>query len=239
MGLVGSALAGSLPIPKPAFCARRNIFTAAAADSAFCQVHSRHHTMSPPLAGSMKMRLADFCNSTAWALRSTWAHTRPRDISLATRSAPSPRTALARICRRSHLWHRPRRLSRLPIWIYRKYRLLDVTPRIPADELAKRFASRQPRTCSSPTSQPRYYDADSERIAGSIRINPTTLVEEVKHLPKGSRDLSLLHLSAAKPPAPVWRVNSRIWDFSRFSLSQRLRAWRKAGHPVERVPTTT
>ena len=29
-----------------------------------------------------------------------------------------------------------------------------------------------------------YYDADSERIAGSIRIEPNNLIEEVKNLPK-------------------------------------------------------
>jgi len=29
-----------------------------------------------------------------------------------------------------------------------------------------------------------YYEADSERIAGSIRIEPNNLVEEVKDLPK-------------------------------------------------------
>jgi len=63
-----------------------------------------------------------------------------------------------------------------------------------------------------------YYDADSERIAGSIRIEPNNLVEEVKHLPRIARFISTA-LERAKPPAPVWRVNSRIWD-SRFSLSQ-------------------
>jgi rhodanese-related sulfurtransferase len=29
-----------------------------------------------------------------------------------------------------------------------------------------------------------YYDPDSERIAGSIRIEPNNLIEEIKNLPK-------------------------------------------------------
>jgi len=71
------------------------------------------------------------------------------------------------------------------IWVYRKYRLLDVIPRIPAEELAKRLASEAAQNMLiADVRSHGYYDADSERIAGSIRIEPNNLVEEVKNLPK-------------------------------------------------------
>jgi hypothetical protein len=71
------------------------------------------------------------------------------------------------------------------IWVYRKYRLLDVIPRIPAEELAKRLASEAAqKMLIADVRSHGYYDADSERIAGSIRIEPNNLVEEVKNLPK-------------------------------------------------------
>jgi hypothetical protein len=71
------------------------------------------------------------------------------------------------------------------IWVYRKYRLLDVIPRIPAEELAKRLASDAAKNMLiADVRSHGYYDADSERIAGSIRIEPNNLIEEVKNLPK-------------------------------------------------------
>jgi hypothetical protein len=71
------------------------------------------------------------------------------------------------------------------IWIYRKYRLLDVIPRIQAQDLAKRLTSDAAHNMLiADVRSHGYYDADSERIAGSIRIEPNNLVEEVKNLPK-------------------------------------------------------
>jgi len=71
------------------------------------------------------------------------------------------------------------------VWVYYKYRLLDVAPRVPADELAKRLASDEAkRMLIVDVRSHGYYDADSERIAGSIRIEPNNLIEEVRNLPK-------------------------------------------------------
>jgi len=71
------------------------------------------------------------------------------------------------------------------IWVYRKYRLLDVIPRIQAEELAKRLAADAAHIMLiADVRSHGYYDADSERIAGSIRIEPNNLIEEVKNLPK-------------------------------------------------------
>jgi hypothetical protein len=71
------------------------------------------------------------------------------------------------------------------IWIYRKYRLLDVIPRVHAEELAKRLASDAAvNMLIADVRSHGYYDEDSERIAGSIRIEPNNLIEEIKNLPK-------------------------------------------------------
>jgi rhodanese-related sulfurtransferase len=69
--------------------------------------------------------------------------------------------------------------------VYRKYRLLDVIPRVPAEDLARRLASEVAKNMLiADVRSHGYYDADSERIAGSIRIEPNNLIEETKHLPK-------------------------------------------------------
>jgi hypothetical protein len=144
------------------------------------------NTMSPPLAGSMKMRLAIFCSYDAMERFSMWAHTPSQDISSVTRCAPSradcappalpPRSSSASDSL-AYIVYR--------IWIYRKYRLLDVIPRIPPKKLARRLASEAAQNMLiADVRSHGYYDADSERIAGSIRIEPNNLVEEVKNLPK-------------------------------------------------------
>jgi predicted esterase YcpF (UPF0227 family) len=71
------------------------------------------------------------------------------------------------------------------VWIYRKYRLLDVAPRVAVDELAKRLAADGAKSLLIMDVRSHgYYDAESERIAGSIRIEPNNLAEEIKNLSK-------------------------------------------------------
>src|ERR1035441_4105373 len=135
------------------------------------------NTMSPPLAGSMKMRLADFLQYDAigaalyvgaYAFVGYLFSDALRAITRGLRSAGFAAEVVFGIGLAAYVVYR--------IWIYRKYRLLDVIPRIPAEELAKRL--------TSDARSHGYYDADSERIAGSIRLEPNNLVEEVKNLPK-------------------------------------------------------
>ena len=58
-------------------------------------------------------------------------------------------------------------------------------PRIQAEELAQRLASgAAQKMLIADVRSHGYYDADSERIAGSIRIEPNNLVEAIKNLPK-------------------------------------------------------
>jgi membrane protein DedA with SNARE-associated domain len=144
------------------------------------------NTMSPPLAGSMKMRLGDFLQyDSLGALFYVGAYSIVgylfsdflRAITRGLRSAGFAAEVISGIGLIAYAIYR--------IWIYRKYRMLDVIPRVPAGELARRLASDAAQNMLiADVRSHGYYDADSERIAGSIRIEPNNLIEEIKHLPK-------------------------------------------------------
>jgi membrane protein DedA with SNARE-associated domain len=144
------------------------------------------NTMSPPLAGSMKMRPGDFLQFDtigaalyvgAYSLAGYLFSDALRAITRGLRSAGFAAEVVFAIGLSGYVIYR--------IWLYRKYRLLDVIPRVQANELAKRLASDAAHNMLiADVRSHGYYDADSERIAGSIRIEPNNLVEEVKNLPK-------------------------------------------------------
>jgi membrane protein DedA with SNARE-associated domain len=144
------------------------------------------NAMSPPLAGSMKMRLDDFLLfDSLGVLFYVGAYTLAgylfsdflRAITRGLRSAGFAAEVIFAIGLAVYLIYR--------IIVYRKYRQLDVIPRIPADDLAKRLASEAAQNMLiADVRSHGYYDADSERIAGSIRLEPNNLIEEIKHLPK-------------------------------------------------------
>jgi membrane protein DedA with SNARE-associated domain len=144
------------------------------------------NTMSPPLAGSMKMHLGDFLQfDAAGAALYVGAYAAAgyifsdflRAITRGLRSAGFAAEVIFGIGVAVYAGYR--------IWLYRRYRLLDVIPRVPAEELAKRLtADTATNMLIADVRSHGYYDADSERIAGSIRIEPNNLIEEVKNLPK-------------------------------------------------------
>ena len=144
------------------------------------------NTMSPPLAGSMKMRLRDFLQFDAlgailyvgaYSLAGYLFSGALRAITRGLRSAGFAAEVIFTVGLAAYVVYR--------IWIYRKYRLLDVIPRVAAEELARRLASDAAQNMLiADVRSHGYYDADSERIAGSIRIEPNNLMEEVKNLPK-------------------------------------------------------
>ena len=68
---------------------------------------------------------------------------------------------------------------------FRKYKKYRIMPRVQVQELAARLASDQAnRVQIVDVRSHGYYDAGAERIAGSIRIEPNNLDEEVKNLSK-------------------------------------------------------
>jgi membrane protein DedA with SNARE-associated domain len=144
------------------------------------------NTMSPPLAGSMKMRLGDFLQYDAtgaafyvgaYAIAGYLFSDALRAITRGFRSTGFAAEVIFGIGLAVYIGYR--------IWVYHKYRLLDVIPRVPAEELAKRLASEAAKNMLiADVRSHGYYDPDSERIAGSIRIEPNNLLEEIKNLPK-------------------------------------------------------
>jgi membrane protein DedA with SNARE-associated domain len=144
------------------------------------------NTMSPPLAGSMKMRLGDFLQFDAvgailyigaYAVAGYLFSDALRAITRGLRSAGFAAELISGLGLVVYVIYR--------IWIYRKYRLLDAIPRVQAEDLAKRLASDAAvNMLIADVRSHGYYDPDSERIAGSIRIEPNNLIEEVKNLPK-------------------------------------------------------
>jgi membrane protein DedA with SNARE-associated domain len=144
------------------------------------------NTMSPPLAGSMKMRLGQFLQYDilgaafyvgAYEIAGYLFSDALRAITRGLRSAGFAAEVVFGVGLGAYIVYR--------VWVYYKYRLLDVAPRVPADELAKRLASDEAkRMLIVDVRSHGYYDADSERIAGSIRIEPNNLIEEVRNLPK-------------------------------------------------------
>ena len=144
------------------------------------------NTMSPPLAGSMKMQFDDFLGyDTAGAVLYSGVYAvigylfsdALRAITRGLRSAGFAAEVIFAIGLGAYAIYR--------IWLYRKYRLLDVIPRVQALDLAHRLASDATHNMLiADVRSHGYYDADAERIAGSIRIEPNNLVEEIKNLPK-------------------------------------------------------
>jgi len=144
------------------------------------------NTMSPPLAGSMKMRIGDFLQYDAvgaalyvgaYSAAGYFFSDALRAITRGLRSAGFAAEMVFGVGLAGYVIYR--------IWVYRKYRLLDAAPRIPVEALAERLASDESHAILiADVRSHGYYDAESERIAGSIRIEPNNLEEEIKNLPK-------------------------------------------------------
>jgi hypothetical protein len=67
---------------------------------------------------------------------------------------------------------------------YRRYKVGDVVPRIPVAELAQRALQGNGDVLIVDVRSHGYYDSGANRIAGSIRLEPNRLSEELKSLPK-------------------------------------------------------
>jgi len=144
------------------------------------------NSMSPPLAGSMRMRpqqfltydaIGAFLYIGAYALAGFVFSDALRAITRGLRSAGSAAEVVFGVGLAAYAVYR--------IILYRRYRLLDVAPRVPAEEVGRRLASADPGSILiADVRSHGYYDAESERIAGSIRLEPNNIDEEVKNLSK-------------------------------------------------------
>ena len=198
------------------------------------------NTMSPPLAGSMKMGLGDFLQfDTLGAIFYVGAYSSVgylfsdllRDITRGLRSAGFVAEIIFSVGLAAYVIYR--------IYIYRKYRLLDIVPRVHAEELARRLDGRRgSQHAHRRRPQPRLLRRRSERIAGSIRIEPNNLDRRDQNSPQGPRDLSLLHLSARSHQRPCGATTCRRiqgvrnrWRAARLAQSWKSGGTRAPGRP--------
>ena len=150
------------------------------------------NTMAAPLAGSMKMRFRQFLRlDFAGALLYTVTYLLVGYVS---------RDFLAAILKGFHAAGRVMEVILIAALVvyaiyrtlqFRKYRKYRIMPRVQVKELAGRLASGEAdRLLIADVRSHGYYDIGAERIAGSIRIEPNNLEEEIKNLPK-NKDIYL------------------------------------------------
>jgi membrane protein DedA with SNARE-associated domain len=145
------------------------------------------NTMAAPLAGSMKMRFwqflqLDFAGSLLYSTTYLLVGYLSRDFLAATLNGfHEAGRAMEVVLLSALVVYATYRITQF--MRYKKYRIM---PRVQVQELAARLASDQ--ACRVQIVDVRshgYYDIGSERIKGSIRIEPNNLDEEIKGL---SRD---------------------------------------------------
>jgi membrane protein DedA with SNARE-associated domain len=144
------------------------------------------NTMAPPLAGSMKMRFSQFIRfDVAGALLYVSAYFFIgyifRDFLAAiTRGFLAAGHIVETILLLgfiAYVLHR--------IWLYRKYAVYRVVPRVQVAEIAQRVAcGDKDRILVVDVRSHGYYDSGAWRIAGSLRIEPNNITEEIRRLPR-------------------------------------------------------
>jgi membrane protein DedA with SNARE-associated domain len=144
------------------------------------------NTMAAPLAGSMNMRFwqflrLDFAGALLYAVTYLVVGFLSRDFLAATlNSFHAAGRAMEVVLTAAVVVYAIYRIAHA--LKYRKYR---VVPRVQVQELAALLASEDAsRVQIVDVRSHGYYDRGSERIFGSIRIEPNNLEEEIKTLPK-------------------------------------------------------
>lgn len=144
------------------------------------------NTMAAPLAGSMKMRFGqflrlDFIGCLLYAATYLVIGYISRDFLAATlKSIHAAGRAMEIVVIAAIIVYAAYRVAQ-----FRRYRKYNVVPRVQVAELAARLAAGEKDHIQIVDVRSHgYYDVGSERILGSIRIEPNNLEEEIKNLPK-------------------------------------------------------
>jgi len=141
------------------------------------------NTMAPPLAGSMKMKPTqflklDFIGTTLYVLAYSALgfifHNFVAKIIHGLQTAGHAFAELILFAILAFILYR--------VIEFRLHRITEVIPRIEVAELAKRLLAHD--VVLIDVRSHGYYDPGAARIAGSIRIEPNQLTEELKTLPK-------------------------------------------------------
>src|ERR1700738_2183800 len=142
------------------------------------------NTMAAPLAGSMKMRFSqflqlDFLGSAAYALSYLTLGYIARDfLAVILRGFHAAGRAMEAVIVAALISYAIYRVVQ-----YRRHSVYRIVPRVQVQELAQRLASEgKSNLLIIDVRSHGYYDSGTERIKGSIRIEPNNLEEEIKHL---------------------------------------------------------
>lgn len=145
------------------------------------------NTMAPPLAGSMKMRFdqfirLDFLGAALYTCSYFVAGYLFRDFLMSIvhgfQTAGHAIEAVLAVAVIAYAGYRT--------WLYGKYSMYKLVPRVQVQELARKLATQGPDNILLVDVRSHgYYDENAERIRGSIRLEPNNLEDELKNLPKG------------------------------------------------------
>src|SRR5579863_3377336 len=143
------------------------------------------NTMSPPLAGSMRMKAGQFLRLDflgvllyifAYGALGYLGRDALNKISHGFQTARHVVGAALLIAFVAYIAYR--------FWLYYKNREYRVVPRVQVQELARKLAEESDKVTIVDVRSHGYYDAGVQRIKGSVRIEPNNLEEELKHLSK-------------------------------------------------------
>jgi membrane protein DedA with SNARE-associated domain len=143
------------------------------------------NTMAAPLAGSMKMKPAqflqlDFAGTCLYVLAYGGLGYVFRDFVVKiTQGLQIASHAVAEVVLVAVVIFTIYRIVQ-----YRRYKISGVVPRIEVEELAKLLVTAERDVVLVDVRSHGYYDPGAARIAGSIRLEPNQLSEELKTLPK-------------------------------------------------------
>jgi membrane protein DedA with SNARE-associated domain len=144
------------------------------------------NTMAPPLAGSMRMRLGRFLQldlagaSLYIVTYATLGYVSHNLVTRVTRGLQNAGHVFAEVI-----------FAAIVVYViyravqYRRYKLADVVPRASVQEIAERLTNgEKDDVIMADVRSHGYYDSGGDRIAGSIRLEPNRLKEELASLPK-------------------------------------------------------
>jgi membrane protein DedA with SNARE-associated domain/rhodanese-related sulfurtransferase len=122
------------------------------------------------------------------------------------------------------------------LWLLLKAAALTYVPRVSASEVARRFYSDiHGDMAVYDVRSHGYYSAKASRVKGSLRLDPNTLVEHIESLPK---DKEIILYCTCQREATSLRVARILHQhgFRSSVMNGGLRAWKRAGFPLEIVP---
>jgi membrane protein DedA with SNARE-associated domain len=144
------------------------------------------NTMAPPLAGSMKMRPAQFLRldfvgaifyTSAYFLLGFLFRDFLASILHGFQAAGRAVEVTVLVAVVAYIGYR--------IWLYNQHKVYRIVPRVQVQELVRRLAEGNGQDVVLVDVRSHgYYDEGSARLKGSIRLEPNNLAEEIKHLPR-------------------------------------------------------